>query len=140
MGCSVKEKVEDEMLKMKLEREEIRTERYKILKILNEFDGGHRKAAIIPDYIDPEFNNKNCSKQINNQEINKDNTIKIKRRSSRSKSTKAFIQNKNNIIYDNKIFNFEEDEDDKNDKNDKENINIRKGKRRRTHKRKTMKY
>ena len=138
MGCeSVKEKVEDEMVKMKLEREEIRTERYKILKILNEIDGGHRKAPIIHDKIDPEFNSKNSSKAINNQEMNKDNNIKIKRRSSRSKSTKAFIQNKNNIIYNNKIFNFEEDEDDK---NDKENINIRKGKRRRTHKRKTIKY
>ena len=136
MGCeSVKEKVEDEMLKMKLEREEIRTERYKILKILNEFDGGSRKAAVIPDYIDPEFSNKNSSKPINNQEINKGNTKK--RRSNRSKSTKAFIPNKHNIIYNNKIFNFEEDEDDK---NDKENINIRKGKKRRTHKRKTMKY
>ena len=138
MGCeNVKEKVEDEMLKMKLEREEIRTERYKIVKLLNELDGGHRKAAIIPDYIDPEFSNKNSSKPINDQEMNKDNNIKIKRRSSRSKSTKAFIPSKNRIIYDNKIFNFEEDEDDK---NDKENINIRKGKRRRTHKRKTMKY
>ena len=135
MGCeNTKEKVEDEMVKMKFKREEIRAERYKILKILNDMDGYHRKAPLIPDYIDPEFEN--------TENNNKNNNIKVKRRQSRSKSTKLFNLNKNrnnHIIFDNKIFNFEDDEEDK-DKTGKENIIIRKGKRRNSHKRRTMKY
>ena len=135
MGCeTTKEKVEDEMVKMKLEREEIRSERYKLLKILNEMDGYHRKASLIPNYIDPKFENSENNNQNNN--------IKVKRRQSRSKSTKLFDLNKNRnnrSIFDNKIFNFEDDEEDK-DKTDKENIIIRRGKRRNSRKRRTMKY
>ena len=135
MGCeTTKEKVEDEMVKMKLEREGIRSERYKLLKILNEIDGYHRKASLIPNYIDSKFEN--------SENNNKNNNIKVKRRQSRSKSTKLFDLNKNRnnrSIFDNKIFNFEDDEEDK-DKTDKENIIIRRGKRRNSRKRRTMKY
>ena len=60
MGCeNTKEKIEEEMLKMKLERIEIQKERYQQLKILKEIDGYESKAPIIPDYIDPNFTTNN---------------------------------------------------------------------------------
>jgi len=125
MGCeNTKEKIEEEMLKMKLERFEIQKERYQQLKILKEIDGYESKAPIIPDYIDPNFTNNNNSKPQNDPIMNKDNNIKIKRRPNRSKSTI--------IKSNNKIFNFDED--------DEKNSNILKGKRRGTRKRKTMRY
>ena len=124
MGCgNSKEKVEDEMLKMKMQRIELQMERYRQLQRLKEIDGCDRKAPVIPDYIDPNFNNNNS-----NSTINKNNNTNLRRRPIRSKSTKAFV-----LKNSNKIFNFDEEE--------KNITKIRKGKRRTTRKRKTtIKY
>ena len=56
MGCSgPREKLEDQMMVMKLERMEIQMEREKQLKKLSEMDGRKIQKNNIPDYIDPEF-------------------------------------------------------------------------------------
>ena len=142
MGCSnPKEKIENEMLKMKMKRIELQMERYRELQKLKDIEGFERKPPIIPDYIDPKYinsknkNNKNTQNLINNNEqtVVKDNNVKFIRRSNKSQSL-AYKKNT-------KIFNF--DENDKEDKENKENRDIkviRKNKKRHTNKRKTMKY
>ena len=56
MGCSgPREKLEDQMMVMKLERMEVQMEREKQLKKLSEMDGRKIQKNNIPDYIDPEF-------------------------------------------------------------------------------------
>ena len=163
MGCGdPKEKIENEMLKMKMERIALQTERYKQLELLNKLDGCTRKQPKIPDYIDPTFLKNNPLKQSDNPSpinINNNNT-KFQRRANRSKT--------HNYNKKEKIFNFDEedkenkegkevkenkenkenkedkedkeDKEVKEDKEDKENNFIRKGKKRNTHKRKTMRY
>ena len=130
------------MLKMKMERIALQTERYKQLELLNKIDGCIRKQPKIPDYIDPTFQKNNPSKPNDNPSpINiNNNNIKFQRRANKSKTHN----------YNKKIFNFdEEDKEDKEDKEgkvdkenkeNKENNFIRKGKKRNTHKRKTMRY
>ena len=137
MGCdNPKEKLENEMLQIKMQRIELQTERYKELKKLKEIEGFEREAPIIPDYIDPKYiknkNNKNSIKQIHNNDpiLVKDNNVKFIRRPNKSRSL-AYKKKT-------KIFNF--DEDDKGDKEDKNIKVIRKNKKRHTYKRRTMKY
>ena len=56
MGCSgAKEKLEDQMMLMKLARMEIQMEKEKELKKLSEMEGKPVKRGIVPDYIDPVF-------------------------------------------------------------------------------------
>ena len=56
MGCgAAKEKLEDEMTLMKLERLEIKMERETELKKLAELEGCPIQKPIVPDYIDPKF-------------------------------------------------------------------------------------
>ena len=56
MGCSgEKEKIEDKMMIMKLERMEVQMEKEKILKRLSEIEGRTVRSSLIPDYIDPKF-------------------------------------------------------------------------------------
>ena len=56
MGCSgEKEKLQDKMMLMKLERMEIQLEKEKQLKKLSELEGRLIKGNNIPDYIDPNF-------------------------------------------------------------------------------------
>ena len=56
MGCTgEREKIEDKMMLMKLERMEIQMEKEKELKKLSEMEGHNIKRQPIPDYIDPEF-------------------------------------------------------------------------------------
>lgn len=56
MGCSgPREKLEDQMMIMKLERMEVQMEREKQLKKLSEIDGRKIQKNNIPDYIDPAF-------------------------------------------------------------------------------------
>ena len=56
MGCSApKEKLEDEMMLMKLKRMEIQMEKEKELKKLSEMEGKPVQRGIVPDYIDPAF-------------------------------------------------------------------------------------
>ena len=56
MGCAgAREKIEDQMMALKLERMEIQMEKEKELKKLAEILGHTVKRPIIPDYIDPKF-------------------------------------------------------------------------------------
>ena len=56
MGCAgAKEKIEDKMMLMKLERMEIQMEKEKELKKLAEIEGHTIKRNHVPDYIDPKF-------------------------------------------------------------------------------------
>ena len=56
MGCSgAKEKLEDQMMLMKLQRMEIQMEKEKELKKLSEMEGKPIQRGVIPDYIDPVF-------------------------------------------------------------------------------------
>ena len=132
MGCgNPKEKVEDEMMKMKMKRIELQMERYNQLQLLKEIDGSVIKPPVIPDYLDPKYINNNCIKQINNPSLTgvKNNNTKT-RRPIRSKSSKIFGPAKKKS----KIFNIDEE-----NKESRENISIRKNKKRAT-KRKTMNY
>ena len=64
MGCGdAKEKIENEMVKMKMERIEVQMERQKQLKLLKDIDGCEIKAPNIPDYIDLN-NNSNQNQEI----------------------------------------------------------------------------
>ena len=125
MGCgNSKEKEENEMMKMKMERIELQMERYKQLQKLKEIDGYEIKPPEIPDYLDPKRVNNTFLKSINNSSstMTRNNNIK-RRRPIRSKSSKTFILQKKN-----KLFNFDE-----------EKTTLRKGTKRITQKRKTMK-
>ena len=86
MGCGdAKEKIEDEMLKMKMERIELRMERYKQLELLKGIDGCDKKLPIIPDYIAKNNNNHfHPNKKASSSTLNKEG--KYKRRSSKSKT------------------------------------------------------
>ena len=56
MGCAgAREKIEDRMMLVKLERMEIQMEKEKELKKLSELEGHSIKRSHIPDYIDPKF-------------------------------------------------------------------------------------
>ena len=56
MGCSgAREKIEDKMMLLKLERMEIQMEKEKELNKLSEIAGHKIKPGQIPDYIDPKF-------------------------------------------------------------------------------------
>ena len=56
MGCdNTKEKIESELIKMKMARNEVQMERYNQLQLLKEMDGKEFKSSIIPDYIDQDF-------------------------------------------------------------------------------------
>ena len=56
MGCAgAKEKLEDQMMLVKLQRMEIQMEKEKELKKLSELEGKPVKRGIVPDYIDPVF-------------------------------------------------------------------------------------
>ena len=56
MGCAgAREKIEDQMMLMKLERMEVQMEKEKELKKLSEIEGHTIKGQKIPDYIDPKF-------------------------------------------------------------------------------------
>ena len=56
MGCAgAREKIEDQMMLMKLERMEVQMEKEKELKKLSDMEGHTIKRRQIPDYIDPKF-------------------------------------------------------------------------------------
>ena len=56
MGChNTKEKLEDEMMRAKLERIQVQFERQKQLQLLKDIDGIEHKAPVIPDYILPQL-------------------------------------------------------------------------------------
>ena len=89
MGCNnAKEKIEDQMMKLKMARIELQMERHNQLELLKGIDGKQFKTAPIPDYIDNKFlenyylnNIKASSKQNNGETLRKINNPKIRSKS-----------------------------------------------------------
>ena len=82
MGCSgEKEKIEDKMMEIKLERMEIKMEKEKELKKLCEMQGRSIKRTHIPDYIDPQFaREKQIEDYDDDEEIEFDKSTNIKKK------------------------------------------------------------
>ena len=60
MGCGdTKDKLEDKMMLLQIERMELRIEKEKEMKKLADIDGHQIKKNEIPDYIDPAFAQEN---------------------------------------------------------------------------------
>ena len=81
MGCGTsKEKIENEMIQMKMARSEVQMERFNQMKLLKEIDGTEVKAPIIPDYIDQDFLKDKISKLNSSskliQDINSKNVLR----------------------------------------------------------------
>ena len=103
MGCTSgdKEKIEDQMMLMKLERMEIQMEKEKHAKKLSEMEGKDIKPGNIPDYIDPEFakekniydddddGNENLKTDAGNKKDKKDKKDKEKSKKEKSKKEKV---------------------------------------------------
>ena len=126
MGCSdPREKIENEMMKIKMSRIEIQMERYNQLEKLKGINGGEIKMPIIPDYIDQKFlNDRFVNKRNSSSSTNKSSKAskeEIRKRPGRSKSF-AIKKRKN------KVFNFDEEKESK------------RPKRRNTYKKKTYKF
>ena len=83
MGCgNSREKIEDQMMKLKMSRIEVQMERYNNLEKLKSMDGRQRKAPLIPDYIDQNFINNYYLKKLNSTS----NEVTLRHRPRRSKS------------------------------------------------------
>ena len=86
MGCGTsKEKIENEMIQMKMARSEVQMERFNQMKLLKEIDGTEVKAPIIPDYIDQDFLKNKISKLNSStklQDINSKNILRPRRNKS----------------------------------------------------------
>ena len=122
MGCgNPKEKIEDEMLQMKMKRIEIQMERLNQLEQLKNLEGKNIKPSIIPEYIDENFLKARLLKEINSS-LKLEDDFKQRRRSRKSKS---FAIKRNN----NKLFNINDETSD-----------AKKVKRRKSYKRKTFKF
>jgi len=83
MGCSgPREKLEDKMMLMKLERMEIQMEKEKELNKLSQIEGHKIKPGHVPDYIDPKFaKEKNIydDDELDDKKTNANDKIKIKK-------------------------------------------------------------
>ena len=101
MGCTTpKEKIEDQMMQIKMLRIEIQMERENKVNQLSQMDGRKITYQHIPDYIDPEFAKKNNFLYGNGNDIiekmsketNENNNIgnsgKIKKRSKSKRQKK----------------------------------------------------
>ena len=100
MGCGdPREKIENEMLKMKMERSVIQMERKNQLKLLKDIDGIDLKISKIPDYIIESSNTNQDTKRKrrNATESGKKEIKKLKLRKSKSLNPKKFktIQDEN---------------------------------------------
>ena len=98
MGCSIpKEKIEDEIMKMKMQRIIVQMERVKQLELLKEIDGIKRNVPIIPDYIDQGIIN---NKAVNNsQQTINHKQRKRRMKSNRSKSSKSCLFKRKNDLF-----------------------------------------
>ena len=97
MGCgNPKEKVEDEMMKMKMARIELQMERHKQLQLLKKIDGCDMKTPNIPDYIDQKFLNNLLIKKKNSESIVDVNDIPRRTKRSKSFAIKRKLPNNEN--------------------------------------------
>ena len=92
MGCgTAQEKLEDEMLNLKISRIELQMERYKQIQMLKETQGKEIITPKIPDYIDPKFMDNQIRRNSNITSIKEVNNIPIKRRSKSFKSNRSLV-------------------------------------------------
>ena len=84
MGCgNPKEKVENEIIKMKMQRVLVQMERKNQLKLLRDIDGKELKFQKIPDYIDESC----CTNQdIKGIKKTEPNSVKKRKRIKKSKT------------------------------------------------------
>ena len=112
MGCAgEKEKIEDKMMLMKLERMEIQMEKEKQLKKLSDIEGRKIQVRHIPDYIDPKF----AEEKRLNYNDNDFEYIKTEANGKQSKKDK----NKNKDKIKEKYSKKDKDKKDKKNKKDK---------------------
>ena len=89
MGCAgAREKIEDKMMLMKLERMEIQMEKEKELKKLAELEGHTIKRSHVPDYIDPKFAKEKQIYDDDDDEIGDKKTDDMTRKKGKGKSLK----------------------------------------------------
>ena len=89
MGCAgAREKIEDKMMLMKLERMEIQMEKEKELKKLAELEGHTIKRSHVPDYIDPKFAKEKQIYDDDDDEIGDKKTDDMTRKKGKGKSPK----------------------------------------------------
>ena len=93
MGCgNSKEKLEDEMLNLKISRIEVQMERYNQMQILKEKNGYNIKCPEIPDYLDHKY-------AINMTKRNSNSTnIKEIKKSSVGRRSKSFKTKRNSFL------------------------------------------
>ena len=97
MGCAgAREKIEDKMMLIKLERMEIQMEKEKELKKLAELEGHTIKRSYVPDYIDPKFaKEKQIYDDNDDDEIGNKKTDDMTRKKGKGKSPKKSKKDKN---------------------------------------------
>ena len=97
MGCAgAREKIEDKMMLIKLERMEIQMEKEKELKKLAELEGHTIKRSHVPDYIDPKFaKEKQIYDDNDDDEIGNKKTDDMTRKKGKGKSPKKSKKDKN---------------------------------------------
>ena len=89
MGCgSAREKLENEMIMMKLERIGIQMERQNQMQLLEKIDGKKMKIPKIPDYIDTKNFRKKLSKK----------SLKMKKRSKSFNLKKKTKSEETNVL------------------------------------------
>ena len=91
MGCvNIKDQIENEMLKIKMNRIEVQYERQQQLKLLKEKYGYDYKPSTIPDYYDPNTTKENQPQKKRSFSLNKKSkTIRLKPKRSKSISIHA---------------------------------------------------
>ena len=106
MGCgSAREKLENEMILMKLERIGIQMERQNQVKLLENIDGRKIKVPEIPDYLESKLQTKEISN--NRKKLNRRMFTSKKNLPMQKRSKSVYIKNKlrnqeTNVISDKK--------------------------------------
>ena len=108
MGCgTAREKLENEMIMMKLERIGIQMERQNQVKLLEGIDGRKISVPNIPDYLDSKFKIKSILKNIPNNKkrgrvFNTKKKFNIKKRSKSMHLRKKFKNQETNLFEEHK--------------------------------------
>ena len=126
-----REKIEDKMMLMKLERMEVQMEKEKELKKLSEIEGHTIKGQKIPDYIDPKFAKE---KQIYDDDeengVKKtDDARKKDKKSDKNKKDKKETKDKDKKKEKDKKDNKNKDKNNDKDKKDKKDKKEKKDKK-----------
>lgn len=87
MGCgNTREKIENQIMEIKMARIELQMERYNQIEQLKGIDGQKISIPLIPDYIDNKFLKDYLIKKSTNISCNSKDEDKIRKHSKRSKS------------------------------------------------------